>query len=106
MALFSPETIILHRVSTEYLPFSMVLQNILCQAQSGAPQPILNGTKNSTRENKKHNTARKQQQQQQQQPKLSQDKKNIFQAYVIRCYHYKNQYGLQYGRKVETGTQT
>ena len=56
LALFPPETIILHRVSTEYLPFSVVLQNILCQAHSGAPQPTLNGTKKQkTQHNKKKN---------------------------------------------------
>ena len=92
MAIFPLETIILHRVSTEYLPFSMVLQNISCQAHSGASQPTPNGTKQYKRK-KQHNKKKGQ-------------IKNIVQAHIIRCYHCKNQYGLQYGRKVETGAQT
>ena len=59
MALFPPETIILHRVRTEYFLFSMVLQNIF-QANSGAPQPTPNGTKtvqekNTTQQEKYNN---------------------------------------------------
>ena len=69
MALFPLETIILHRVGTEYLEFSMVLQNIF-QNNSGALQPTSDDTKNSTDKKKtQHNKKKKQQ------SKLSQDKK-------------------------------
>ena len=87
MDLFPPETIILHRVSTEYLPFSMVLQNILCQADSGAPQATPNGTKTVQEKETQHNKKKKKNNNNNQ--NYHRTKNNIFQVHIIRCY--KNQ---------------
>ena len=80
MALFPLETIILHRVGTEYLPFSMVLQiySRLTQGHPSQPQTAQEIVQEKKQHNKKKNDNNE---------NYHRTKKNIFQAHIIRCYH-------------------